>query len=104
MNEAKADNLIASDPQLISLAKMRFLENFGDELNQLLHGFHFHKIDTPTGLLNPDYSKLWFPNPETINDFSNLTPLQREINDQILQLQRPKKMDPEINDANKLEF
>ena len=104
MNETQADNLIEIDPQLISLTKMRKPDDFEGELNQLIQDFHFKKIDTPTGRPPPDYSKLWFPTPETCNDFSNLTPLQREIYDQILQLQRQEKMDHKNNEADKLEF
>ena len=79
LNEAQADNLIEIDPQLISFAKMRNPDDFEGELNQLIQDFQFKKIDTPTGRPHPDYSKLWFPTPETCNDFSNLTLLQREI-------------------------
>ena len=104
LNEAQADNLIEIEPQLISLAKMRNPDDFEGELNQLIQDFHFRKIDTPTGRPPPDCSKLWFPTPETCNDFSNLTPLQREIYDQILQLQRQEKMDPKNNETDKLEF
>ena len=81
LNEAQADNLIQIDPQMISLAKMRNLDDFEGELNQLIQGFHFKIIDTPTGRPPPDYSKLWFRTPEICNYFSNLTPLQREIYD-----------------------
>ena len=99
-----ADNLIEFDPQLISVAKMRNPDDFEGGLNQLIQDFHFKKNDTPTGCPPPDFSKLWFPTPETCNDFSLLTPLQREIYDPILQLQRQEKMDPENNEADKLEF
>ena len=76
LNEAQADNLVESDPQLISLAKMRNPDDCEGELNQLIQDIRFHKIDTPTGRLPPDYSKIWLPNPETCNDYCNLTPLQ----------------------------
>ena len=104
LNEAQADNLIEIDPQLISLAKMRNPDDFEGKLNQLVQDFHFKKIDTPTGRPHSDYSKLWFPTPETCKDFSNLTPHQGEIYDQILQLQRQEKMDPKNNEADKLDF
>ena len=61
-------------------------------------------LDTPTGRPPPDYSKLWFATPGTCNDFSNLTPLEREIFEQILQLKRQEKMDPINDEADKLEF
>ena len=58
------------------------------------------------------FSKEWSPNKsppsrlletsETCNDFSNLTPLQRAVYDQIFQLQKREEKDPENND--KLEF
>ena len=104
LNKAQVDNLIEIDPQLISLAKMRNPDDFEGKLNQLIQDFHLKKIDTPTGRPPPDYSKLWFPIPETSHDFSKLTPLQREIYDQILQLQRHEKVDPRNNEADKLDF
>ena len=79
LNESEADDLIPIDPQLIFLAKMRNPGDFEGELNQLIQDFHFKKIDTPSGRPPPDYSKVWFPTSETCNDFSSLTPLQREI-------------------------
>ena len=78
-NEAQAGNLIETNTQLISLAKMRNPDDFEGELNQLIQDFHLKKFDTPTGRPPPDYSKLWFPTPETCNDFPDLTPLQKEI-------------------------
>ena len=68
-NEAQAHNLIENDPQLILLAKMRNPVDFEGEVHQLIQDFHFKKNDTPTGRPPPDYSKLWFPTPETCNDF-----------------------------------
>ena len=104
LNEAEADDLLAIDPKLISLAKLRNPDDFEGELNQLIQDFHFQKIDTPTGRPPPDYSKLWFPTPETCTDFSTLTPLQRDIYDQILQLQRLEKMKPTENAHDRREF
>ena len=69
LNEAKADNLIEFDPQLISLAKMCNSDDFAGELNQFNQDFHFIKVETPTGHPPLNYSKLWFPTPETCNDF-----------------------------------
>ena len=61
-------------------------------------------FDTPTGRPPPDYSKLWFPTPETCKDFSSLTLLQREIFNQILQLQGQEKMDPKLMKPINLKF
>ena len=69
LNETQADNLIEIDPQLISLAKMRNPDDFEGELNLLIQDFNFKKIDTSTGRPPPDYSKLWFPAPETLMIF-----------------------------------
>ena len=79
--EDEANDLIAIDPTLISLAQLRKPDDFGGELNQLTQDFHFQKSDTPTGRPPPDCSKLWFPTPETCTDFSTLTPLQKDIYD-----------------------
>ena len=104
MKEAQADNLNEIEPQLVSLAKMRNPDVSEGELNHLIEDFQNKKIDTPTGRLPPDYWKLWFRNPETCNDFANLTPLQREIYDQILHFQRQEKMDPTYNESDKPEL
>ena len=70
----------------------------------MIPDFHSRKIDTRTGRPPPDYSKLWFPTLQTCNYFSDLTPLQSEIFDQILQLQGQEEMDPKNNEADKLDF
>ena len=44
LNEAQAHNLIETDRQLISLAKMRNPDDFEGELNQLLQDFQFKKL------------------------------------------------------------
>ena len=83
---------------------MRNSEDFGGELNQLIQDVHFQKIETPTGRPPPEYSKLWFPTPETCTDLSNLTPLQRDIYDEILKLQRLEKMDPTKSEGERRDF
>ena len=83
---------------------MRNPDDFEGELNHLIQDFHFKKSDTPTGCPPSGLLDLWFPTPETCNFFSILTPRQREIYDQILQLQRHEKFYPKINEADKLEF
>ena len=104
MNETEADHFVAIDPELISLAKLQYPDDFDGELNQLIQDFHFKKIDTPTSRPQPDYSKLWFPTPETCQFFSLFTPLQRDFNNQILQLQRQEKMNPTENSHDLLEL
>ena len=83
---------------------MRNPDDFENELNQLIQDIHFQKFDTDNGRPPPDYSKLWFPTPETCTDLSNLSPLQREIYDQILQLQRCEKLNPKTNSHDREEF
>ena len=97
LTESQAEHLAEIDPQLISLAKLRNPDNFENELNQLIHDVHFKKHDTLTGRPPPNYEKLWFPTPETCSDLSDLTSLQRDIYDQILQFQRLEKMNPKVN-------
>ena len=97
LTESQAEHLAEVDPQLISLAKLRNPDNFENELNQLIQDVHFKKYDTLTGRPPPNYDKLWFPTPETCSDLSGLTPVQREIYDQILQFQRLEKMNPKTN-------
>ena len=83
---------------------MRNPDDFQGEVNQFIQDFYFQKIDEPTDRPHPVYSKLWFPTPETCNDFSNFTLLQRKNYDQILQLQRQEKVDPKNNEADNLEL
>ena len=104
LRESQADYLLEIDPQLLALAKMRNPDDFENELNQLIHDIHFQKFDTDNGRPPPDYSKLWFPTPETCTDLSNLSPLQREIYDQILQLRRCEKLNPKTNLHDRQEF
>ena len=88
LRESQADYLLEIDLQLLTLAKMRKLDDVENELNQLIQDLHYQKFDTDKGRPPPDYSKLWFQTPETSTDLSNLSPLQRELYDQNLQLQR----------------
>ena len=67
------------DPQLISLAKTRNPDGLEGEPNQLIEDLHFEKIDTPTGCPAADNSKHWFPTPETGNEISIFTPLQKDF-------------------------
>ena len=97
LTESQVEHLAEIDPQLISLAKLRNPDNFENELKQLIHDVHFKKHDTLTGRPPPNYEKLWFPTPETCSDLSDLTSLQRDIYDQILQFQRLEKMNPKVN-------
>ena len=103
MNEAEADDLVAIDPELISLAKLRNPDDFDGELNQLIQDFHFKKIDTPLSRPPPDYSKL-VSNAGNLSFFSLLTPLQRDLYNKILQLQRQEKMNPTEKSHDRLEF
>ena len=100
LNETEADDLVAIDPKLISLSKIRNPDDFAGQLNQLIQDFHFKKFETPTGRPSPAYSKLWFPTPETCTDFSTLTPLKRGIYDQVLQVQWLEKIKPTENSHN----
>ena len=65
-----------------------FMQNYAIltilKMNKLIHDAHFKKHDTLTGRPPPNHEKLWFPTPETCSDLSDLTPLQRDIYDQIL--------------------
>ena len=104
MSESQADYLLEIDPQLLAIAKMRKPDDFENELNQLIQDIHFQKFDFDNGRPPPDYSKLWFPTPETCTDLSKLSPLQREFYDQILQLQRCEKINAKTNSHDRQEF
>ena len=77
LSTEQADQLIQIDPQLIKLAKSRNKDDYFAELNQLIQEFTQHKPGQARRP-PPEYSKLWFPTPETCEDPSNL-PLLQEI-------------------------
>ena len=89
----QAENLFPIDLSIISLARMKSSEDVKAEINQLIQ----NTIANPERQSTkppPEYNKLWFPTPETCTDVNVLSPLQREINDQILNLQQLEKIDP----------
>ena len=47
---------------------------------------------------------MWFPTPETCPGPTNLSPLQREIFEQLLKLQEMEKLDPKGNHQGKIIF
>ncbi len=72
---AQAERLVPIDPQLVALARLKNSDNPEAEINQLIK-----TLDPPKGQSirpKPEYSKLWFPTPETFSDTSLLSPLQR---------------------------
>ena len=54
---------------------MRNPDDIEGELNEFIQDFCFPKTDTATVCPTREYSKLWFPNPKTRNDFSSLIAL-----------------------------
>ena len=68
----QADKLIEIDFNLILLATKRNPDSSEGKLNQLIQDLHFQKIATRTVRPPTDFSKLWFPIPETCIDFSNV--------------------------------
>ena len=67
-------------------------ENYLTEINQLIQVTDTPKKAQPAKP-TPEYEKLWFPTPETCPDPTNLSPLQREIFEQLLKLQEMEKLD-----------
>ena len=101
LNTAQAEKLINIDPQLIALAKMRNHDNLEAEINQLVQT---EVIGSPKSRPKPEYDKLWFPTPETCSDPENLSPLEREIYDQISYFKSLEKIDPKIDPSQKEKF
>ena len=83
LTETHADNLIEADSQSISSAKLHNQVEFEGEVNMLIQSFQMQTTVAPIGGVASGHSKLWFPNPETCNDFPNFTPLQRTNCDQV---------------------
>ena len=52
----------------------------------------------------PEYEKFWFSTPETCENPSFLTPIQREIYDQITHLKSLELCEPKSNDHDRLTF
>ena len=66
---------------------MKISQDFKTEVNQLIQNAIANPKRQPTK--NPtEYNKLWFPTPEICTDVNLLSHLQREILDQILNLQK----------------
>ena len=99
----QASTLNQLDPQLISSAKFRNENNFCAELNQLI-SHHRHSRDKQPERPKPDYSRLWFPTPETCTDASKLSPLHRRIHDAIADLQNQERLDPKNNETDRATF
>ena len=62
-------------------------ENYLTEINQLIQVTDTPKRKVQPAKPAPECEKLWFPTPETCPDLTNLSPLQREIFEQLLKLQ-----------------
>ena len=98
----QAEKLLEVDPQLINVAKMS--ENYLTEINQLIQVTDTPKRKSQPAKPAPEYEKLWFPTPETCPDPTNLSPLQRDVYEQLLKLQEMEKLDPKGNNQDKITF
>ena len=98
----QAEKLLDVDPQLINVAKMS--ENYLTEINQLIQITDTPKRKAQPAKSAPECEKLWFPTPETFPDPTNLSPLQREIFEQLLKLQEMEELDPKGNHQDKITF
>ena len=98
----QAEKLLEVDPQLINVAKM--IENYLTEINQLIQVTDTPKRKFQPAKPAPEYEKLWFPKPDTCPDPTNLSPLQRDIYEQLLKLQEMEKLDPKGNHQDKITF
>ena len=95
-------NIIPIDSQTLALAKMNNPEDLEHEINQLIQVNETDnmKISKP----QPEYEKFWFPTPETCENPNFLTPIQREIYDQILNFKKLELCEPKLNDHDRLTF
>ena len=98
----KAEKLLEVDPQLINVAKMS--ENYFTEINQLIQVTDTPKRKAQPAKPAPEYGNLWFPTPETCLDPTNLSPLQREMFEQLLKQHEMEKLDPKGNHQDKITF
>ena len=99
----QAKNLFPIDPSIIELARMKNSEDVKAEINQLIQITIANPERQPTKP-PPEYNKLLFPTPETCTDVNVLSPLQREIHDQILNLQELEKNDPSSSTKDRETF
>ena len=90
-------------PELISLAKMRNPDNFMSELNQLIIDSTFEHDRQPPRP-PPNYSKFWFPTPESCDDPSKLSGVHLEIYNQLQDLLKLDASDPKSNDEDRAKF
>ena len=51
-----------------------------------------------------EYDQIWFPTPETCRNPENVPPVQRQIYDQLTELQKSDTLDPIKNSADRKKF
>ena len=95
-------NIIPIDPQTLALAKMTNPENVKHEINQLIQVNKSNDVKPIKP--KPEYEKFWFPTPETCENPNILTPIQREIYDQILHFKNLELCEPKSSDHDRLTF
>ena len=99
----QTDKLTPIDPNLLNVAYSMGPQHFESTINQLIRDENFvGPLQPPKP--EPDYKTFWFPTPETCDDPSQLTPIQREIYDQILRLKQLETRDPRNNEKDRREF
>ena len=79
-------------------------ENQQTEINQLIQVTDTSERKAQPATPAPEYEKLWFPLLETCPDSTNLSPLQREIFEQLLKQQEMEKLDTKGNQQDKITF
>ena len=74
-----------------------------NSVNQILSTGKVHGKNQPKRS-TPDYDKIWFPTPETCPNPENLPSLQRNIYDNIAELQQRNTLDPQQNIGDRETF
>ena len=77
----QTDKLTSIDRNLLNVAYSIGPQQFESNINQLIREKFVGPLQPPKP--EPDYKTFWFPTPEICDDQSQLTPIQREIYDQI---------------------
>ena len=102
LSPQEEEKLIDIGPELLALDKMKNGELL-NQINQFLRVRNNRSSRQPKRP-SPEYDKIWFPTPETCQNPENLPLLQREVFDNISELQQRDSLHPQSNEKDKETF
>ena len=95
-SQQQAGTLTPIDPQLLTLAKLRNLDDFVQEINQLTIDKKFNSDSQPPRP-QPEYEKFCLPTPKTCQHPERLHGVEKRIYNELSKFQELDKNDPKTN-------